>query len=72
MLPEYRSFSEYNTEDEEVLTNILFDEYKEVVSQKQAEFLWWEAYSRSHSWGLEEVYCTFVYMVRIFHKAKSL
>jgi hypothetical protein len=72
MLPAYRSFSEYDTTDELELTEILFEEYQEVVSEDQAAFLWSEAYDRGHSGGIEEVYCEFVSLVRMFYKVKSL
>jgi len=72
MLPEYRPFCEYHTDDETVLTEQLFEEYEDVVSQAQAVFLWSEAYDRRHSGGLEEVYCEFISLVRLFYKMRSI
>jgi hypothetical protein len=72
MLPEYRSFHEYCTDDEATLTEFVFHEYKDIVSEAQASFLWSEAYDRRHSGGLEEVYCEFIGLVRLFYKVQSI
>jgi hypothetical protein len=72
MFPEYRRFHEYRTDSEATLTEYLFEEYKDVVSEAQAEFVWAEAYDRRHSAGLEEVYCEFVSLLRIIHKVREM
>jgi hypothetical protein len=71
MLPEYRPFHEYQTNDEITLTELVFNDYKDIVSQAQADLLWYEAYERRHSCGIEEVYCEFVSLVRLFHNVQS-
>jgi hypothetical protein len=72
MLPEYRPFWQYHTDDETTLTGRVFEEYRDIVSEAQATFLWSEAYDRRHSGGLEEVYCEFVGLVRMFYKVQSI
>jgi hypothetical protein len=72
MLPEYRPFSDYRTDDETALTEYVFGEYRDIVSEAQATFLWSEAYDRRHSGGLEEVYCEFVGLVRMFYRVQSI
>jgi hypothetical protein len=72
MLPEYRQFSEYLTEDETILFDYLLEDYQDIVTEQQAKFLWSEAYDRRHSGGLEEVYCEFVSLVRMFHVVRSM
>jgi hypothetical protein len=72
MLPEYRPFRDYRTDDETALTEYVFEEYRDIVSETQATFLWSEAYDRRHSGGLEEVYCEFVGLVRMFYRVQSI
>jgi hypothetical protein len=72
MLPEYRQFSEYLTEDETILFGYLLEDYQDVVTEQQAKFLWSESYDRRHSGGLEEVYCEFVSLVRMIHAFRSI
>ena len=72
MLPQYRPFSDYGIDDEAVLTQSLFEEYKDVVSEAQASYIWSEAYDRGHHAGLEEVYSEFISLVRLFYKLQSI
>jgi hypothetical protein len=73
MLPEYRPLRDfYGIVDEDALTRYLFEEYKDVVSEAQASFIWSEAYDRRHHAGLEEVYGEFISLVRLFYKLQTI